>query len=154
VHLSKILVPVDFSAESKSAICYASAFAEEFGASLTLLHVVKPMVCTADFGYGPVTRYSPNKDSLRKARTRLNLLSRRMFVSSLKPSTLLRTGTAETEIINAACGLKTDLIVMGTRGNSTGSQDSIESTAHEVVRRAPCPVFIVHKRENDFVSCA
>jgi nucleotide-binding universal stress UspA family protein len=152
MRLTRILIPVDFSAESKNAIRYAGAFARQFGASVTLLHVVEPIVCSTDFGYGPVTRYSPNKDLLRKAKTRLNLLTKRLAVSRLKTSVILRTGVAETEIVAAARDLESDLIVMGTRGDCVAGQTTTGSTAEQVVRHAPCPVFIVRKKEHEFVS--
>jgi len=153
--LARILVPVDFSAESKSALRYASAFARQFGASVTLLHVVQPIVCSADFGYGSVTRYSPNKDLLKKAKTRLNLIAKRLAVCQPKPKTsaILRTGVTKTEIVAAARDLEIDLIIMGTRGDCVAGQTAIGSTAEQVVRHAPCPVFIVRKKEHEFVWC-
>ena len=55
MRLSRILVPVDFSAESKNALRYAAAFAQQFGASVTLVHVVKPVICSADFVFATRT---------------------------------------------------------------------------------------------------
>jgi universal stress protein A len=150
MRLTKILVPVDFSAESKNALRYAAAFARQFEASMTLLHVVEPIVCSADFGYGPVTRCTPNKDLLRKAKSRLSLLTKQL-ASPPKASVILRTGTPETEIVTAARDLKTDLIVMGTRGDKVAGQTVAESRAERVVRHAPCPVFIVRRKEHEFV---
>jgi hypothetical protein len=40
VGLKMILVPIDFSAVSEKAIAYAVAFARQFDAQITLLHVV------------------------------------------------------------------------------------------------------------------
>src|SRR5207248_3408162 len=48
LRIKSILVPIDFSASSKKALDYAVAFAEQFGARLTLLHVVEPDA-TPDF---------------------------------------------------------------------------------------------------------
>jgi nucleotide-binding universal stress UspA family protein len=154
MRLARILVPVDFSTESKSALRYASAFARKFGASVTLLHVVQPIVCSADFGYGPVTRCSPNKDLLRKAKTRLKLLTKRLALSEpkRKTSALLRTGVAKTQIVAAARDLQIDLIIMGTRGGCA-AQTALGSIAEQVIRHAPCPVFIVRKKEHEFVWC-
>src|SRR6266567_375548 len=39
--LTKILVPIDFSDCSKKALQYAVPFAKQFGATITLLHVVQ-----------------------------------------------------------------------------------------------------------------
>src|SRR4051812_33346816 len=43
LRLKSILVPVDFSGPSKSALEYALPLLQKFGAKLTLLHVVEPM---------------------------------------------------------------------------------------------------------------
>ena len=48
VQIKSILVPIDFSASSEKALAYAVPFARQFGAQLTLLHVVEP-VATPDF---------------------------------------------------------------------------------------------------------
>src|SRR6266508_3855644 len=48
VRIKSILVPIDFSEPSKKALAYAVPFAEQFGAKLTLLHVLEP-VATPDF---------------------------------------------------------------------------------------------------------
>ena len=153
MRLTKLLVAIDFSAESKNALRYAGAFSRQFGACLTLLHVVEPVVCAADFGYGPVTRRYPNQELLKKAKTRLNMLGKRLTPSSLRVATVVRTGVAETEIVEAARELETDWIVMGTHGDCRSGQTPIGSTAERVVRLAPCPVFVVRKKEHEFVWC-
>src|SRR5436190_23573967 len=48
--VARILVPLDFSAESKHVLHYAAALSRNLGAGLILLHVVEPLVCQADFG--------------------------------------------------------------------------------------------------------
>ena len=48
LRIKSILVPLDFSPPSKRVLGYAVAFARQFKARLTLLHVVEP-VATPDF---------------------------------------------------------------------------------------------------------
>src|SRR3982750_1703509 len=40
--LKNILVPIDFSKESRKALEYAIPFAAQFGATLSLVHVIEP----------------------------------------------------------------------------------------------------------------
>jgi nucleotide-binding universal stress UspA family protein len=54
--IRRILVPVDFSPISRKAVRYARPLAKHFGAPVTLLHVVAPLIYDADYGYGVVTR--------------------------------------------------------------------------------------------------
>ena len=48
--IRRILVPVDFSPNSRKAVDYASAFAKQFGATLTFLHVVQLNYAYGEFG--------------------------------------------------------------------------------------------------------
>ena len=145
--LARVLVAVDFSEESKKALQYATAFAQQFGADITLLHVVEPLVCSADYGYGRVTNEVPNQTLLRKARTRLNRWAARLSGSAGNVVTLVRTGVASTEITRAARELGADLIAVGTRPENTSAKTAMQNTAQRILRYAPCPVFVAHKKE-------
>jgi nucleotide-binding universal stress UspA family protein len=141
--LRKLLVPTDFSVESGKALRYARTLAGRFGAAITLLHVVEPFVCTADFGYGDVCRSIPNHDLLKRAKTHLDAISRAQEVSGSRFTTIVRSGTADEEIVKTAQELGTDLIVMGTHGHSGLKKDVLGSIAEKVVHCAPCAVFVV-----------
>jgi len=52
--INRILVPIDFSDYSKSALKYAAQIAKFFEASITLVYVVEPMIYPADFSMGQV----------------------------------------------------------------------------------------------------
>src|SRR4051812_46945810 len=65
LQLKHILVPTDFSEGSDKALRYAGKFAEQFGARVTLLHIIQPMVYPADFGYPP-TMVDTMEDAVRQ----------------------------------------------------------------------------------------
>src|SRR5262245_5595800 len=48
--IRQVLVPVDFSAGSRRAVTYATAFARQFGASVTFLHVIQVNYAYGEFG--------------------------------------------------------------------------------------------------------
>src|SRR5437899_2183983 len=129
LHLARILVPTDFSRESKKAIEYALAFARRFGASITLLHVVEPETCPADFGYGPVTVQISNQERLNKAKARLNGLGKKLADGKLMDEPLVLSGTAYVKITEAAEAQETDLIIMGTHGDEGLEPTPMGSTA-------------------------
>lgn len=151
MHLAKILVPVDFSGESKKAIQYAIAFARQFGASIVLLHVVEPVVYPSDVGYGPVVVQVPNSNAIKRAKTRLSALGKKQAGEEILIDTAVLSGSPHVEIIEAAKTLKIDLIVIGTHGYTGLDHALMGSTAEKVVRHAPCPVFVVRKKEHEFV---
>src|SRR5437899_11605488 len=99
MRVAKILVPVNFLPESAGALRYARMFGRRFGASLTLLHVVEPIVRAADYGYGTVTTCCPNPHLAKNAETELRALARKPSRSSAGWGILLRTGIVETEIL-------------------------------------------------------
>jgi nucleotide-binding universal stress UspA family protein len=144
--VANILVPVDFSTASRQAVEYASTVGKRSPGSMTLLHVVKPIRCQADFGYGPVTRESPDQNEVRKGRARLKRLSLKMAHGSPPAKVLVLSGTAPFEITQAAKALGTDLIIVGCHGKGEAA-GSLGSTAEEVVRHAPCPVFVLKRKE-------
>lgn len=143
---ARILVPVDFSTESRSVLKYAATVGKRFRASMTLVHVVNPVSSEVDYGYGVVTRQIPDQDEVRKARARLKRLSLKMTGSQTPAKVLVLSGTPPFEITQAAKALGTDLIIMGCHGKSEATRQ-LGSTAEQVVRQAPCPVFVLKKKE-------
>jgi nucleotide-binding universal stress UspA family protein len=143
----RILVPLDFSADSKNALHYAIACARKVGGSLTLLHVVEPFVSQTDFGYGYVTTRSPNQSVLKHTQRALNSLASRLSNSGSQALAVVRSGDTETEIVRAAIDFAADLIVIGSHGQSA-FPIPIGGTAEKVVRNSPCPVLVVRRKQS------
>jgi len=147
--LDSILVPIDFSEPSEKALRYALPFAEQFGAKITLLHVVEP-VAMPDFASFPLIM--ENDRVARAFRTKLDLLCKREAIKPrLIEKTLVRFGKPFQEICESARGLRIGLIVISTRGYTGLKQALLGSTAERVVRHAPCPVLVVREQEHEFV---
>jgi nucleotide-binding universal stress UspA family protein len=148
--LKSILVPIDFSAESEKALAYAVPFARQFGARLTVLHVVEP-VAMPDFAKSfPLTIENDKVMAERKRH-----LERVVKDLEIKPAvmekTLVRTGRSFNEIAEAARTLKADLIIIATHGYTGLKHALLGSTTERVVRHAPCPVLVVRSHEHEFV---
>jgi universal stress protein A len=140
--LKKILVPVDFSDCSKKALQYAVRFARQFGAELTLLHVVPRYPAIPDMG--PI-----DVETLQEGRTQLEVV--RLTIGDLAAShTLMRTGTPHIEILDVAKERNIDLIILATHGRTGLTRAILGSTAERVVRQAPCPVLVVREKEREF----
>jgi len=150
--LKRILVPTDFSEESLKAIRYAIRFAEQFAASVTLVHVFEPITYPVDMGYVPVAMQT-HWDSLRaSASQRLEGLAKQELKASVQGDTIVRCGSAFNEIVTVAKDLNIDLIIIATHGYSGLKHLVMGSTAERVVRHAPCPVLVVRDREHDFIE--
>jgi nucleotide-binding universal stress UspA family protein len=145
-----ILVPIDFSEESKKAIHYALPLAKQLGATITLLHVTEPISFPADYGYGPVVRQIPDKAAMKKAKARLKGLGQKMIGSASLGETIVLSGDACFEITEAARALEADLIIIGSHG-CDGATSTVGSTAEKVFRHATCPVLVVRRKEREFI---
>jgi nucleotide-binding universal stress UspA family protein len=144
--ITRILVPVDFSAQSDRAIAYAAKLAGQVGASVELFHVVED-----PFSGGVFTSeiYVPSVPEMiqawiNDAAARLESLKTSMFPHGSDVETRVVVGHAANTIVKHAHTGAFDLIVMGTHGRSGFSHMFIGSVAERVVRTASCAVLTVH----------
>ena len=124
------------------------AFARQFGADITLLHVVEP--------YVPVPEMSTVDWDLIQVRVReageTGLARLKESISGHIPvQTALRMGRPDREIVEHAKEFGADLIIISTHGRTGLAHVFMGSTAERVVRHAPCPTLIVREHEHDFV---
>jgi nucleotide-binding universal stress UspA family protein len=152
IDLHRILVPTDFSKYSQSALTYAAAFAEKFGAELTLLHVVQDLALFIPDMVTVSPPLAPSVDQLTEAaRTAFDRLIKENHLEHLTIQREVRQGTPFYEIIRCAKEKDIDLIVMGTHGHSGLAHVLLGSVTEKVVRKAPCPVLTVRHPEHEFV---
>ena len=143
--ITRILVPVDFSAHSDRALHYAATLAGRVGASVQLLHVVEDPFKTGGAFAGEI--YVPSfpamiETFINEAGRRLESLKIAMFPRDSQVETKVVVGRAAHAIVDeAATGI--DLIVMGTHGRAGFSHLFLGSVAERVVRTAPCAVLTV-----------
>lgn len=149
LRLKKILVPVDFSDFSAKAIKYAARFAEQFGATLVLAHVVEP-VRYPESVIIPPEMEEANRERLKLARAALAKFVKQQVPSGITTETVTRLGHPFSEINTAAKDCDVDLIVIATHGHTGLKHLFLGSTAERVVRLAPCPVLTVREREHEF----
>ncbi len=151
--LSTIMVPVDFSENSISAVDYAARLAEQFKSKLLLVHVYHfPVELLTDWSaYGTLAGSGEILESLRKEREeQIKALAREKSAPGLTIETRVLEGTPFSEIVKAARAEGADLLVMGTRGLTGIKHVLIGSTAEKVVRKAPCPVLVLKPKDFDF----
>jgi nucleotide-binding universal stress UspA family protein len=139
----RILVPVDFSEPSTRALMHAIAMAEQFGASLDVLHVVpNPYVDDPAGLYLPLPVTYVN-DLMNDARKRLDDLLDSADRQRLRARAIVKVGDPLRQVVEYARGESVDLIVLGTHGRSGVAHLFLGSVAERVVRTAPCPVLTV-----------
>ncbi len=147
--LKTILVPIDFSDASLKAFRYAVPFAEQFGATLCLVHVIEEGSFVNDLPNVVLVR--PEQERVREANRELLTLARREIEELVPINPQVRIGKPFHEIVEVAKQLKADLIIIATHGHTGLRRALLGSTAELVVRHAPCPVLVVRQKEQEFV---
>ncbi len=149
--ISKVLVPIDFSDYSKSALKYAVSFVKHFSAQLILVYVVEPVIYPPDFSMGQIAIPSVDLDMDKRAIDELNKLAEQEIPSEIKVKSVVKTGKPFIEIIETASEQDVDLIIIATHGHTGMEHILFGSTAEKVVRKAPCPVLTLREPIKGFL---
>jgi nucleotide-binding universal stress UspA family protein len=147
--ITRILVPVDFSAHSARAFAYATTLAHRLGAQLALLHVVEDPFVTG--AWSPEV-YMPNipellGDLITGAERQLATLKASAAAQGVAADITVVTGRPAPAIVEHASNGGVDLIVMGTHGRTGLSHVVMGSVTERVMHKAPCPVLTMRAAE-------
>ncbi len=139
--LKKILVPIDFSRQSRKALHYACSFASIFGASVTLLYYLVPGHDLDDSDAHLILQKVVQEEGIDPA---------------LIEETVVSTGVAAShDIIRTARDVNADLVIISTHlyaGIMHTLFGRATTTTDLVALDAPCPVLIIHDGGHDFIS--
>ncbi len=149
--ISKVLVPIDFSDYSKSALKYAVSFVKHFNAKLILVYVVEPVIYPPDFSMGQIAIPSVDLDMDRRALDELNKLAELEIPADIQVLSVVKTGKPFIEIIETAGEQDADLIIIATHGHTGMEHILFGSTAEKVIRKAPCPVLTLREPIKGFL---
>lgn len=146
LHLQRLLVPVDFSDCSRSALAEAVTFARQFRSRITLVHVVEPMVLPEDLMLSVPELPAMSGNLVEDCERRLARLAEREIPLEHRGATIVRVGRPFDEICQVAASEPTDLIIISTHGYTGLKHVLLGSTAERVVRHAPCPVLTLRAK--------
>jgi nucleotide-binding universal stress UspA family protein len=153
-NFARILVPVDFSPTSESAIDHAQEVAARFDAPIELLHVVEDPIASG--AWEPDASYLTIPELLDRfvedGERRLGDIKKRLTDAGITVETRVVTGAPARGIVHAAQEDGCDLIVMGTHGRTGLSHMLMGSVAERVIRTAVCPVLTVRHRPTETVD--
>lgn len=138
--IRRILVPVDFSDNTRKTVAYAKSFAAQLEASLHLLYVVPTTLV-------PLEAYelTPDYGTLVKwGEKNLNTLRSDLFGDDPAVSCEVKNGHPPHEIVDMARNHDFDMILMSTHGHGGIRHLLMGSTTEKVVRTSPVPVLTLH----------
>ena len=143
-----ILVPVDFSSHSETALVYAAELAEKLGSELVILHIVHDL--NEAPGYYSVKGSGKQLRRMEDVATEmLDEFFRKMqkehseLAALEHATTMLVVGLPVNRIMESAQKVRASMIVMGSQGRTGLARAMLGSKAEQVVRLAPIPVMIV-----------
>ena len=145
VNHHRMLIPTDFSPQSKEAMDYGVQMAKALGSEIYLLHVYQEPIIVPS---GPTVPITPQvgewlKDVQEQELKTLETVASEMRSQIKKVTPLFKLGIPFFEIVKAAEEIPIELIVMGTHGRTGMAHFMMGSVAELVVRKAPCPVLTV-----------
>jgi nucleotide-binding universal stress UspA family protein len=149
--IKNVLVAIDGSEHSRSAIEHALWIAERFNASVTALHVIDIVSIEGSFlhdvsgslGFEPYLDFSSKMREVLEERGRAMLaeFSERAAEAKVRSETQMDVGVIANEICERArCA---DIVVIGHRGiNEKFSTGLLGGTAESVTRKCPKPLLV------------
>ena len=135
-----MLCAVDFSDCSKRALRYAASLSAQFGAHLTVLHVVDPVLVSEAALHQMEVFSDDGRAELHQ------FVDNALSQASLRPGPvelMLTMGSPGWDIVSVSNEMNVDLIVIGTHGSTGFRRALLGSTARGVLRRARKPVLTV-----------
>lgn len=142
----KILVPVDFTPSSDSALALALKFAKLHGSEIVLLHAVEPSA--------PMAEFFADTDLHERKRTYAAKLLDHMIATHQGEVTITKMlidAKPYKAILQASQEILAEMIVMGTWGTHAIESGMIGSNVNKVVRNATIPVITVTRTNSDTV---
>jgi nucleotide-binding universal stress UspA family protein len=136
VTFSTIVCGIDLNPHSPETLAWASKFARDFGARLSIVHV-EPSISPGLY----ITFSSQVKQEMEQmAREEVRRLQAEAGADSV--SICIREGNIAREVCSFAQSIGADMLIIG-RGDQCAATGRLRTNAYSIIRQAPCPVLSV-----------
>jgi len=148
--IRRIMVPIDYSENSKAALAYGAELALGFGASLDIVHVWdRPTYLTdAVMVQRPGEAHKPIGELIREnaERDMAEFLAEVSLPAAVSASNRLVSGEPASALLAELKKGEHDLVVLSTHGRTGLAHLLLGSIAEKLVRLSPVPVLTVPVR--------
>mgnify|MGYP001199842216 CR=1 FL=1 len=148
--MKKILVPIDFSIQSKYATELAAKIAAKTDAEVFLLHMVELPSGIVDMGAGSNFSIPESMMYLRMVKDKIIQMKSTLFDATANVHHAIRFQNPHEGILSYSKKIEPDLIVMGSKGASDFDEILIGSNTEKVVRTSQIPVLVVKNSPDTF----
>ena len=142
--IKKIVVPVDFSENSKKILQDAVTKAGQLDAKVMVIYVVEGMEKYAGLSIPHIPFAEFEEDLVRSATNKLE----RFLEDNMDPSVAFESQVLQGDIVEKintfAESEGADMIIMGTHGYKGLEKVLFGNVAERVVKTAPCPVLTIN----------
>ena len=144
VAIKKVLVAVDLSHHSEATAVYAAGIANQFGASLTIVHVYEPVPLSEYTCESTFTLLDNQHDCLQKLLEGITQKIRQLGVLS---DSFFLVGEPAERISGLAREIEADLIVTASHHLTFLGRLFNLDKAPQIMHQAPCPVLVYHEKK-------
>jgi nucleotide-binding universal stress UspA family protein len=144
--MKTILVAVDFSPVSDSAIEQGARLAQAFSGAVWLLHVAAPDPDFVGYDSGPPNVRQQVAHEMRDTHRRLQEHASTLRERGVEATALQVQGPTAETILHEAERLHADVIVLGSHGHGALHRALLGSVSEGILHRTTCPVLILPSR--------
>lgn len=152
--MKKILVPTDFSSNSRHALRVAAAVAQRAKGRVELLHTNTAVAYAPPLPDYYVPEAYDMTEYYENAAEQLFGLKQDLLAAGdyddVKFETVVEEGFLYSTVRRISEEDRVDLIVMGTKGATGATEFFVGSNTEKVIRTAPCPVLAVPESSGEF----
>lgn len=146
-HFKNILVAIDFKETEQAEIDHAMKLAKLHRAKITFMSVVPNLPADAHLDISALTPEERLDLKVSKRLEQLESVAECVRKEGLEVACIATSGKSNsTEIIKQVIRDDHDLLMIAERDSGTLKNKLIGSTARQLLRKAPCPVWAVHPR--------
>ena len=143
----KIACCVDFSDNAEAAFRAALEMAEKYGAKLSVVHVLSPVLDPVLLDWeGKLPPEGSKKAFISKTEERIRQTYGTRIEEGIESELVVLEGHISSEILNFIEENEVDLVVLGSYGTSGMGLVIFGSVAKRVAHRAHCSVMIVREK--------
>jgi nucleotide-binding universal stress UspA family protein len=140
---ANVILAIRIGPESEAPTRVAARIARELGAVLTVVYVAVELETAAMVA----SSSAMDEDAVREEMTR-NVRNQVLdfvnaFVGGLTVDVVVVEGDLAEAVSRVAGERNADFLVVGTKGRGPLSRLVLGDTAHDIIRRTPCPVVVV-----------
>ena len=152
--IKRILFATDDSASAHYAFSYATCYAKQFNAKVTLLHVVQEFKDMVAFDFG-IERsvaakkwFSLSNEYFQEIKDKFADIAKDKYGASYIDDVIVEKGNPVKTILKIAKDRECDLIVMGSKGRGSLEDAMMGNTVTGVLRRSDIPVLVIRQSKD------